>query len=131
MKQGVLAHEIGHLRGRYSVLRMQQARSLPLEVEHWRGRRDSGGQLYCQNREHLSHGMGQPFHREVASDGNLAGHEQLPEMSRGALVRLLCCPESGDVNDHDGKGSQRHEHGDERARFPEQGKGMGPGHGIE
>jgi hypothetical protein len=76
---------------------------------------EDGHGLKGEDRKALAGSAAQPPDGEVEEDRELAGHEELPEMSRCSFVGFAGDSIDGDVGEDDGQGAKRHRNGNEGA----------------
>ena len=78
---------------------------LPLEEEHGCKCGESGAALQPQHHQCLARTAREPREGEKGYHRYLACHQELPEMRRGALIRLCSNAEPSDVDEYEAEGS--------------------------
>src|SRR6266550_8267444 len=102
------------------------AKRLKPEQENGSGRGESSRELQAENGQGSFGISWQPGDSEVRDERNLTCHQQLPEMSRGALIRLAGAAVNRGVTEDQDEGGKRHRQRDQRARSPESHEHMMP-----
>ena len=85
-----------------------------------RGPRKRGADLQRQYRERQSRILRNPPDRKEHNDRNLCGHEQPPEMRRGAFIGLALDAEPNNLDENGCEGCERHCHRNKATRLSEQ-----------